>query len=176
MLKPSLPRFLWTISLLFFFVCTPVSAEQISKEYQIKAAIIIKLVQFFQWEDSSSPIKFCLLQPDSFSDFIDGVANNRKLKPKDRLLVIQRIDNTSNDVASCNVLFVSELSGPLTQTYPENTLLISDNGLLTNSSFHLNIFLKNSQVKFEANIDNIKQSKISINPMLLKVAKLVKND
>jgi len=179
MLNHNLKRILWTVVVLFFAVCNTANAAQISKEYQIKTAILIKLVQFFSWEDSSfendaSDINFCLLQPDPFNSFIDGVVDMRNIKTKGRTLSIKRVRD--NELGSCHILFLSKQSEKVTQAYPDNMLLITEDTVLANSDFHLNLFVEKSKVRFEINVDNIRNSKININSQLLKVAKVVRND
>ncbi|MFW5450036.1 MAG: YfiR family protein [Methylophagaceae bacterium] len=155
-------------------------AEKASKEDQIKAAILVKLSQFFSWEDREvnrhGAINFCLLQPaEPLGAIINDAASSHSARSHHPRLDIVRVGH-SDDLSSCHILFMSQQSAPLPQQYPDSVLLISENSVLANSPFHLNLFIEESRIRFEINIDNILNSRIKANPQLLNVAKIVKND
>ena len=156
-----------------------VSADFLSKEYQIKAAILVKISQFFSWDSiyttkDIQTINFCLFQPEPFGKFIDELIQKRNTMSKKVFLNITRV---TDDISSCHILFLTEQDAWAFEglTHREDLLLISENSMISDTDLHLNLFLDKRKVKFEMNIDNIKKSQINLNSALVSVAKIVRN-
>lgn len=155
------------------------TADFLSKEYQIKAAILVKISQFFSWEsamatDDIQAVNFCLFQPEPFGTFIDNLVQKRNSMSEKTFLNITRV---TNDISSCHILFLTGQDawrvGEL--THRKDLLLISENSMIADTELHLNLFLDNRKVKFEINVDNISKSNIKLNSKLVTVAKIVRN-
>ncbi|MBQ0712019.1 MAG: YfiR family protein [Porticoccus sp.] len=168
----------YSAALLFLMIyCCSLSAGSLSKEYQIKSAILIKLTKFVFWDNlsgSTSPINFCLLQPEPFGLYIDEVAKQDSLVSKSHPLMILRVDN-GDDISHCHVLFMPKKSLLLKGIHARDTVFITEGRSTIDSDNHINLYTNNGQIKFEINIDNIRRDKIKMRAQLLSVATIVKN-
>ena len=157
------------------------NAEPLSKEYQVKAAVLLKLTKFIAWHDDSLfnhdlslPINICLSQPEPFGFYIDSLAEEQNLGSNKHPMKIMRV--SSKDVLSvCHVLFVPKGADLLAHEHPNKILFITDEDSITDTHFHISIYTQNSKIKFAVNIDNVRQDKIKLKSQLLHIAKVVKN-
>lgn len=115
---PSTPRFVaarvtWVAMFLAVLTCEVVeptrAAEQVSREYDLKAALLLNLTQFVEWPSSAfaqpdSPVVIGILGKDPFGSVLDDLVRNEKCG--ERSIVVQRFRNVQA-ARDCHILFVS---------------------------------------------------------------------
>jgi hypothetical protein len=152
----------------------PLLADTLSKEYQIKSAMLVNLMQFFDWGESTDPSTvICLFQPDPFGSFINELVDKKNAAGRQKPLQIKRIRSYA-DIATCHSLFVSQPPN-LPPHLPAQLIVISDEYATVNGTHHINLYVEDDHVGFEVNIDNVRLSQVEVNPQLLRVARVVKN-
>jgi len=157
------------------------NAEPLSKEYQIKAAVLLKLTKFISWQDdtliSNAPslsINICLSQPEPFGFYIDSLTEKQNLGSNKHPLKIMRV-SSKDELSACHVLFTPKGAEFLADEHPNKILFITDEDSIIDTHFHISIYTQNSKVKFAINIDNVRHDKIKLKSQLLHVEKVVTN-
>ena len=92
-----------------------VEPAELSREYQIKAAMLYKIAWFVRWKtqsfaDTDSSINLCLSEPEPFGLFLDQVIDGRLFGKNKRPLSIIRLDedNYHNKLVGLSPAFCSE--------------------------------------------------------------------
>lgn len=164
------------ISSLFFLPYAYAQTFRLN-EYEIKAAYIYNFAKFVEWPkesfaDEQSPINICIFGHDPFGDAFQSI---KEKTAQGRKVVITRTNSLQN-LRKCNILFVNPNSEEQIPAIVELAIALS---ILTVSDFEkyakygvaINFYLQNNKVKFSINPDSAKRSKLSINSMLLDIAK-----
>gem|GEM_PF-2788121 len=169
-----------------FAMLTPVHAEQprlehseLSREYQIKAAMLYKFVWFVRWKsgdfkDKKSPISLCLSEPEPFGGYLDQLVEGRLFGKNKRKISVRRFDkkNYLDHLQECHVLFIPKGSDvPVPQK--KGLLVVTDGRPIEKSSAHINFITSGNYVRFEINRNNLKKSHIRLSSKLLKLARVV---
>ncbi len=180
---------LFSIAFLFCLMTSHVSyAEhprvepvELSKEYQIKAAMLYKVTWFVRWKtksfvDKNSPINLCIHEPDPFGSFIDQLVDGHLFGKNKRRISILRIEHLEEDhsLADCHVLFIPKESNISVPLQPGLLIVTEEQSILTKQA-HINFVTKKDHVALEINMGNLNKSQIRISSRLLKLARIVGN-
>ena len=92
---------------------TSVQAQELSREYQLKAAFLFNFVRFVDWPPTSadpgfvSPLTVCTLGPDSVRDAFASL-NGRQIRG--RTIAVKHLE-TGDEIPVCAALFVEREAG-----------------------------------------------------------------
>ncbi len=158
-----------------------VEPVELSREYQIKAAMLYKIAWFVRWKtqnftDENSPIKLCLSEPEPFGLFLDKVVDGRLFGKNKRPLSIVRLDedNYHNKLGDCHLLFVPKES-LLPVPSRSGLLVVSEGQPIATGNTHINFVTNGEHVVFEVNRKKLKESRIRVSSKLLKLAHVVRD-
>ncbi len=151
------------------------------QEYQIKAAMLYKIIFFVRWktgdfEDTKSPINLCLMDPEPFGVFIDHLVEGRLFGKNKRSLSIKRIGHFDepDSLAGCHVFFIPKESD-VDIPEQQRLLVVTENKPVSMSQAHINFVTNDEHVTFEINMDNLKKIQLNLSSKLLKLAQVVSN-
>ena len=150
-----------------------------SREYAIKAVFLYNFAKFVEWspqafEDSTSPIIFCILGKDPFGVYLKPI-KSKTVKGKK---IIIKYSPKINDMEKCHVLFVGksedkQLVRILARIRDWNVLTVSDMGNFAQRGGIIGLTKEKDEIRFEINIDASKRADLRINSRLLKLAKII---
>ena len=154
---------------------------QPSREYQLKAVLLLNLVRFVEWPPTSfdatnSPIVIGVLgDKDLFGTFIDDVVRNEKVNS--RRIVVEKYQSV-NDVKKCHVLFVvsdnkrtSEKA--LVRLDKQPVLTVADEAGFVRAGGLVELYLKpTGKIGLRINAAAAKNAKLSLSAKLLRLAEI----
>ena len=145
-------------------------------EYQVKAAMLYNFAKFVEWPTESLPgdsrITFCIAGKTPLNGSIQPMQG----KPvKGRTVSIRQI-NRSEDVASCQILFIPQteqarMSAYLQQAALNSILTVSDLERFTASGGMIGFFVEENKVRFEINLEAAQKRRLQISSHLLNLAR-----
>jgi hypothetical protein len=121
-------------------------------EEALKAAFIFHFINFTEWNDSLSEVYVCIPEDHALKDVVQQTLKGKVVNQR-RVVVV-------NNAPICHVM----VSNEITPNEAELTIGPLSKGAL------LEFRLINNKLRFAANIEKIKQSKIKISSQLLKLA------
>lgn len=152
-------------------------------EYEVKAAMIEKIIFFVDWPPLES-----LKQDDDFIlglyaqqdvvDIFNEYYSNKKLNNKTvKVLSIGTVEHPG----LCDAIFMTDidkeqLAEIMLNVDGKATLLFSENKGFDKKGVHVNFFIYNRKVRFTVNLTTTKQAGFEINSLLLNYAKRVIRD
>lgn len=161
------------------FVSLPVSAEEVSREYKIKAAFIYNFSKFIVWpqQNTSSDAKsfnVCTLGDDRLYEVAHTIEG--KLV-QGRMLHVKKIEN-AEDSATCNIIFFAtsdteKIQQSLDFVKGSTVLTIGDNSHFIDNGGVIALYTENNQIVFDINHIAAKENGLKVNSRLLELAKNV---
>lgn len=178
-------RFVWLslAGLAFSFLgCVILLAQQQKpSEYQVKATYLYNFGRFIKWPDSvpagkNDSFSVCVLGQDPFGSILDSTLAGESLDG--RPVVLHRFSKPQ-DATDCRILFISsneekhlnEILGALDES---GILTVSDMHDFTRRGGMIQFVLEGDRVRFEINLVNAENAKLTLSSELLKVAASVK--
>ena len=166
------------IGFLLLLMGTAPFSQQVSNEYQLKAAFIYRLAQMVEWPENSVPstlpLTFCFIGQDSFGTSIDPI---KEKTIRNRPLVFKK-GVALDKIEQCHLLFVEpseieRLSSILTAVGNLPILTIGDVEEFTRQGGMINLLKISSKIQIEVNLKSVKRAKLTISSRLLAIAKVI---
>jgi len=163
------------------FYCGQVMSET-ADEFSVKAAFMVKMALFIDWPkqsnvlDTSKKFVICIKKSEKYYQKLTLWSQTGQIKKKP--VIIRRIDDHLSNLTPCNILYLTNpenLNHYLTHAQNNNTLTISDLPGNAQLGVLVNFIKVNNKFRFEINYGEAKKQGFSINPRLLKVAKIVQS-
>jgi len=157
------------------------SAQEESKEYQLKAAFLFNFAQFVKWPADSftnADAPFCIgiLGDDPFGDALEETIRGETID-NHRLTVVraQRIE----DLKDCQMIFVSRseeghVGEILSQLNSRPILTVSEVESFALDGGDIDFYLAGGKVRFEINPQSAERCGLKISSQLLNLGKIVK--
>jgi len=172
------------ISLVVSVVCVwPSYAYTAQTEYRVKAAFIEKFTRFIEWPESidraeGETFHICVIGNGRILDPLNQLALTTSIKNKS--IVIRVLDRPER-VRHCELIYLSTsnrtiVDAILNVTRDKPILTVGDARGLAKQGIMINFFESSNRLRFEINIDAVKQSGFLISSRLLKVAKIVRTE
>jgi YfiR/HmsC-like len=150
-------------------------------EYNIKAAFLYSFGRYVEWPkeafaERSGAFVIGVCGEDPFGQALDRIAQAKTIQG--RRIIIQRMA-TIEELQPCHILFVSRLITPEQQTAIYNklrdkwTLLVGESPGFAVRGGGINFFLEGGTVRFEINVEAIRQEKLLLDAKLLNLGKKV---
>ena len=174
---------LWRLALILLTLALPLAAwaeDTPSKEYQVKAAFLLRFLQFVEWPESSfataeAPIRIGILGDDPFGTVLDRMAAAERVR--NRPLMVVRSGMTA-DLRDCHMIFVAgserERLVSIAQELPmEAVLTISDIDGFAERGGMIRFFLADKKVRFEVNPSVAQRQHLKLSAQLLSLGRIV---
>jgi hypothetical protein len=151
-----------------------------SREYQIKAAFLVRFAEFVEWPSASfaasdSPIRIGILGNDPFGEVLENTIRGERIR--DRPVVVVR----SQDLAILQECHLAFISASEEHRLAEITMGLSAAPLLTVSDIDgfaehggiIRFYLVNKKVRFEINPSVAQQKGLRMSAQLLALGKII---
>lgn len=173
-----------TLAAFGFLLLLPFANAQVSKEYDLKAVLLLHFTQYAEWPanafaKTNSPLVIGVLGKDPFGKSLDDVV--RKEKYNDRPIVISRYQNASS-ARDSHILFISEserekLPTILAELKNHPVLTIGDMDQFAPKGGMIG-FYKNAENKLrpQVNLPVLKNAGLTLSSKLLRVAEVIGNE
>lgn len=151
-------------------------------EYLLKGGFLEKFARFTDWppesgiNDPDTPFIISVIGKSPFKGSLEKIYKDGKIKGKPvRIKYIQSLD----DIPGCHMLFIAESEErrlpdivKTAETYP--ILMVSDTTGFAEMGCHINLYItKKGTLHFEINLNALKASGLSVQLVLLEIAKIV---
>ena len=174
-------KFLHVLKFIFFviiingFIYTDVKAQTAE---DIKSASIEKLTRFIEWPNDTNLNEYFIIGitgENPFGNILKRDYKTRKIK--DRQVVITEI-RFPEEAEKCDLLFISEsesdrLEGYLKLAFDNHILTVSDSEGFGENGVHINFYIEDEHIRFEINLNELKDSGFRAGSLLLGYAKIV---
>ena len=171
----------WLVAFALLFSSGPhLSAQSVSKEYQIKAAFLYNFSQFVDWPagafpNGQAPLIIGVIGDDPFGSYLDEIVRGEKVN--NHPLVVQRFHRV-NEIKTCHVLFVSRSEANQVEQILSN---LRDREILTVGDFEgfaqrggmIRFITENNKIRFRINVGAARAAKLTISSKLLRAAEVV---
>ena len=158
---------------------TSAQAEELSREYLIKAAILFNFAKFASWPDtafsySGAPLNICVLGEDPFGAALESL---RGKLVRNRPLVTARI-GTVEEAPQCHILFVSgSEEGRLTEILDFvgklPILTVAEIGRFANTGGIIALKEVDNRSRIEINLDAAELAGLKLSSKLLRLVDTV---
>ena len=166
------------ILLVVLFTLFLLDAKSQSLEYTVKALYIEKFARFTDWKNSIKGEYFtiAILGESPFKGELEKLAK-KSIKIKNKPIKIVYIKNTS-EAENCQLVFIcasekKNLTEIIKQLEKFNILVISDSPGFCKKGVHFNLYLDESEVRYEVNPSAIKKSNLEVEMQLLNLGKII---
>lgn len=143
-------------------------------EYEVKAQFIRHFATFVDWPGNTVALRLCVLGRDPFGGALETL---RGVTIKDKRLEIATLD-PRDDIRDCQMLFVAPSAEPhlervVALTRGTTILTLADSEGFAQRGTMINFYLEGGKIRFEINLDSIRQSGLKISSKLLTLGKPV---
>ena len=151
--------------------------EQSVEEHEVKAAFVLKLVNFVQWpgEGGGRDLIIGFIGADTTSDALQRQAAGQSVNG--RKIVVRRL-GLDGDLKACQVIFVGASEGKSTLTVLErvrgnNVLTVGESAGFGQHGGIVNLLINGGRIRFEVNPHAAEQAHLQISSRLLSLATIV---
>lgn len=158
------------------------AAEEVSREYELKAAFMLKFISFVTWPEEVLPrdatsVKLCVLGTNPFGDVLDGLA---KKASNSRPIEVQYVERPE-DLPECHMLFVSRsleasIDSILGTVGDKPVLTVSDLPGFSHRGGMVTFVVKENRVRFQINRSQAEAGGLQLSARLLDLAEVVDVD
>jgi hypothetical protein len=151
-----------------------------SKEYQVKAAFLLRFIPFVEWPahvfgDPEAPIQIGILGEDPFGAVLDQMVTNQRIR--NRPLIVTRAKNI-DDLVDCHLIYVcdSEIKrlNEVTNHFSMSSILtISDLDGFAEHGGIIRFYLENKKIRFEINPHAAQRQHLKLSAQLLNLGTIV---
>jgi uncharacterized protein DUF4154 len=187
---PGLRRHTWVLLLLCLLgqLSVPLPAYSqdsddglISREYPLKALFIYNFASYIEWpanvmNDVKAPFTIGVLGSSPIDETLNQIAASKQIAG--RKIAIVPI-TSFNDIKLCQILFVAH-SVPMAQQQQaieaaknRPILLVGESEGFANLGGDVNFFVQSNRIRFEINLEAMRQQELKASSKLLAMAKIV---
>jgi hypothetical protein len=153
-----------------------VAQAQSLGEDDVKAAFVLKLMNFVQWPNSSTKdLVIGFIGADSISDSLQRLASGTRVNG--RRVVVRRL-GLDGDFKSCQVIFLGDserknASSVLERVRGTSVLTVGESDGFSQRGGIVNLLLNNGRIRFEVNPHGAERAHLQISSRLLSLATIV---
>lgn len=153
------------------------------KEFNVKAAFMVKLTHFIKWPDTAAlPLnknKFtiCIEHTHKLKDSLSAWAQTGLIKNKP--VSVKYIEHDAVQLAGCDMLYITHnerLNFLINSAKINHILTISDTPGNAKRGVLINFINKKNKLRFEINLGAAEKLGFKINPRVLKLATIVSSE
>jgi len=154
----------------------PARAQEPDGEYQIKALLLSKIVNFVSWPGETNAVRqLCVAGTDPFGAALDAAF------AKSSQIELRRLDDPAQSVDACDLVYISpseqrDYQQLLQSVADQPVLTVSDIPRFANNGGMINLALINRRVRFFINQQEIERSGMRVSYKLLRLADIVRTD
>ncbi len=147
-------------------------AQDRTEEYQLKAVLLSRLMNFITWPDASEgPSRFCVIGQNPFGNELKTVFAESEIE-------IEQLGNQFSFVQDCDAVFISDseirnFESVLDLLADQPILTISDMPRFALSGGMINLRFENRRVRFRINKDEADAANLQLSFQLLDLADIV---
>ncbi len=153
----------------------------VSREYQLKAVLLLNLTRFVQWpeeafDSTNAPLVIGVLGRNEFGSLLEEVVRGEEVHG--HRIQVEQFPSV-NSVSNCHLLFVSaseqrEMETILACLQDRPILTVSDADRFTQHGGLIRLFTKpNGKIGLRINAGGVKAANLNMSAMLLRVAEIV---
>lgn len=166
----------WVMALLLA-VCTPVWADSRYQEQQVKAAYLLRFLNYVEWPASSmgaagAPLIVGVLADQGFVGLLSDGARSFELQG--RKVVIRPV-RTVSDLAGAHMLYVGEASpllpALLSTLAGQPVLLVSDDDVASGEAAAIRLVVDSARVRFDISPSVAERNGLKVSARLLALAR-----
>ncbi len=182
--KKSLMKYI--NSLLFLVILLPISSygkEKIQPEYKLKAVFLVSFLKFVSWPQritNDDTIRIGIVGDDPFENYFNPVEDIRIAGKK---VVIKRFGRfkQGQKLHDCQLLFISDSEKRNTRKIAQRltdhpVLAVSDRKYFLEDNGMIYLFIEHGKLRFDVNLNSIKNVGLKIDSRLLRYARKVIRD
>ncbi len=147
-------------------------------EYEVKAALLLKLAKFVSWPAASEgreQFGLCVAGNDKFKDALEPL---RKQRVRNRPVVIERLTEGSGVPERCDLLYIAEsdrhkIASLLRDLRGRPLLTVGEHAAFARSGGMVALQTRNRRVGFEINLDTSQSSGLVVSSQLLQLASVI---
>ena len=153
-----------------------VDAQQASREYEIKAAVLVNFVRLTQWPegDTKSHRTICVLGENPFGNALQALDG----KSAGGGTIETRADVKISEAGGCNVLFISsskarELPSVLESLEGSSVLTVAETQGFAEAGGMVGMRIDRNKISLELNVAAVQHAGLYVSSQLLQLAKVV---
>ncbi len=153
--------------------------QEAGKESKFKAAYLYNFLQFIEWPESAftnpaSPITIGILNQDPLANILEQIVRGEKINGRE---IAVRKFRDAKSVRECQVLFVprserNEIPSILVSSEGSSVLTVGEVEGFAEEGGAINFFVQDNKLRFEINLDALKNANLSASSRLLRLAKI----
>ena len=147
-------------------------AQEISQEYQIKAAYLYNFLKYVDWpEPINRTFVICVAGQNPFGSVLDGLTNNERVRGNP-----VKTEVILSPEPGCDVIFTprtSNIPAYLQSATGLPILTVGESPRYIEQGGIVNFFLENGKVRFEINRSAAERAGLRFSSRLLQLAKIV---
>lgn len=166
-------------AVLIAVVSRRVAAEN-ELEYAVKAEFLERFTHFIRWPstsftDADHPFVLCVIGKNPFGTYLTELVGRQRIQSRRAML---RSISALGQIDGCHLLFIAHserrrIASIVRRTSGRPILTVGDTGGFAEAGVLVNLYLHDSNVRFEINILAVKQSGLKFSSKLLKLARVV---
>ena len=147
-------------------------ADELSREYKIKAAYLVNIVQYVTWPEETfasdeTAIRLCVDTNMSFVHFLEGVIASKQAAAAIRPIIVESWQPS----ALCHLRYVTKTKG-LKRGFVFNGFTVGDNTRFRRYGTVINFYTEDRRVRFEVNNTKLNENNLKLSSKLLKLARI----
>lgn len=145
-------------------------------EYEVKAQFIRHFATFVEWPGNDATLRLCILGRDPFGAALEPI---RGMPVKGRKLEIAPLE-IKDDIRDCQMLFVAataerHLERVAALARGAGQLILGDSEGYAQRGAMINFYLEAGKIRFEINLEAIRQSNLKVSSKLLALGRVADN-
>jgi hypothetical protein len=161
-------------SIIILLGSVSLSAQQnaAEKDYEQKAAFLIRFVDYVYWKNQSKnkTFKIAILEENPINNYLLAVQNTKKIEVKE----YKRLQ----DIGFCHILFIPydcsvSIENIISNFSDKPVLIVTERSGFGKKGAHMNFVMIDNKLKFEVNLKAINKVGIGISSFLLQHAIIV---
>lgn len=171
----------WVLALILASgACLLVNAQGV-EEHEVKAAFVLKLINFVQWPDAAgqhnTSLVIGIVGTDATSDALERLASGKSVDG--RGIVVRRL-NTESNLTACQVIFIGASEGNHAASLLErirgaSVLTVGEMDGFGQHGGVVNLMLDEGRIRLEVNPNAAQRAHLQISSRLLSLATIVRD-
>lgn len=142
-------------------------------DHDVKAALLFNFLKFVDWGAGSGPLEVCVVGETRVLEAANALQGRTVAG---RAVTVRRA--VSGELRTCRAAFLAPTEDPrleelIEQLARAGSLVVGDGPEFAARGAHLNFYVMDDHVRFEANVRAIRRDRIQVSSKLLRLARIV---
>lgn len=169
--------------ILYLLVCPATGGAQDRAKYaerDVKAAVIYNMIKFTDWPadhkgSTASTLSVCRIDDDASISLLESIAGK---SVRNKNIAVRHVSSLTQ-LKDCDVLFIegsqqAQLSRIVDLSAPSKILTIGDTEGFAEKGVMINLYKKDSRIRFEVNLKALEQAGLKISANVLKLGDVIR--